>query len=469
MLVRRFFESGLAQTSYLIGCAASGEAIVIDPLRDAEMYVRAASAEGVRIAHVTETHIHADFLSGSRELARRTGATLHLSDEGDAEWKYQFVEESRPIRNGDRIPVGSVLVDAVHTPGHTPEHLTFVITDGAVADAPIAAATGDFIFVGDVGRPDLLERAANYRGTMERGARTLYAALRAFDRGRDEWLQIWPGHGAGSACGKGISAVPHSTLGYERRFNWAFTVKDEDEFVQKVLAGQPEPPKYFASMKRMNKAGPPILSGFCLPTRLDDTRLTLLLAEGASVIDTRPATAYGMQHVRGTLNIPFNDKLNTWAGWLVPFTEPFYLIVADEVPDRLLEIVRALALVGLDNVGGYFASSVVDQAVSDGAVGHVRQIAPGELAALGGDAAVIDVRSEVEWGGGHLPGAHHIPLGYLPDRLAELRSARTVVVQCYSGARSAIAASLLERAGFRDVRNLTGGYSGWKAQGLPTE
>jgi hydroxyacylglutathione hydrolase len=469
MLIRRFFEPGLAQTSYLIGCAASGEAIVIDPLRDAEMYLRAAAEERVRITHVTETHIHADFLSGSRELARRTGAAMYLSDEGDAEWKYQFVDEGRPLRHGDRISVGNVLIEALHTPGHTPEHLTFLVTDGAVANAPIAAATGDFIFVGDVGRPDLLERAANYRGTMERGARTLFKALEAFDQGRDDWLQIWPGHGAGSACGKGISAVPHSTLGYERRFNWAFKTKGEEEFVRNVLAGQPEPPKYFATMKRMNKAGPSILSGFRLPGRLDDARLPALVAGGAVVIDTRPATAYGLQHVGGTLNIPFDEKFNTWAGWLVSFDEPFYLIVADEVPDRLLKIARSLALVGLDNLGGYFAPSVVDQAVADHSVRHLRQIEPVEVASIGGGARVVDVRSESEWSGGHLPGAHHIPLGYLPDRLSELQPDRTVIVQCYSGARSAIGASLLERAGFRDVRNLTGGYSAWKAAGLPVE
>jgi hydroxyacylglutathione hydrolase len=468
MIVRRFFEPGLAQTSYLIGCGTAGEAIVIDPLRDVEMYLRGASAEGVRIAHVTETHIHADFLSGSRELARRTGALLHLSDEGDAEWKYQFLTEGRPLRDGDRIVVGRVVLQAVHTPGHTPEHLTFLVTDGAVADVPMAAVTGDFIFVGDVGRPDLLERAANYLGTMEQGARTLYRALRAFDRGRDEWLQIWPGHGAGSACGKGISAVPQSTMGYERRFNWAFRVNDEDEFVRRVLAGQPEPPTYFATMKRLNKTGPPLLAGFRLPSRLADTDLPPLVAQGALVIDTRPAVAYGLQHVRGTLNIPFNDAFNTWAGWFVSYTEPFYVIVADESPDRLTHIVRSLALVGLDNLGGYFGPGVVDDAASGHLIRELRQIAPDELAALRPGAIVIDVRSAAEWEGGHLPGARHIPLGYLPNRLAELPDDRPIVAQCYSGARSAIAASLLERAGFTDVRNLTGGFSAWKASGLIT-
>jgi hydroxyacylglutathione hydrolase len=247
MIVSRLYEPAIAQTSYLIGCAAVGEAIVIDPTRDLERYLDEATREGLTITHVAETHIHADFLSGARELAQRTGARLYLSDEGDAEWKYQFAAEGTLIRNGDRIDVGRVALEVVATPGHTPEHVTFLVTDHAAADQPIAAVTGDFIFVGDVGRPDLLERAANMIGTMEQGAHALWRSLQAFSRHAD-WLQIWPGHGAGSACGKGISAVPYSTLGYERRFNWAFRVADEEAFVAEVLAGQPEPPKYFATM-----------------------------------------------------------------------------------------------------------------------------------------------------------------------------------------------------------------------------
>ncbi len=263
MFVKRFFESSLAQASYLIGCQAAGEAIVIDANRDVDQYIAAAADEGLRITHVTETHIHADYVSGSRELAQKTGASLELSDEGDQDWKYQFAH-ARKLKHGDRITIGNISLDVLHTPGHTPEHLTFLVTDGAAADRPIAAITGDFVFVGDVGRPDLLERAANIKGTMEAGARTLWKSLRAF-ASQEDWLQIWPGHGAGSACGKGISAIPSSTLGYEKRFNWAFNVKSEDDFVTAVLAGQPEPPTYFARMKRINKEGPALLGGFHLP------------------------------------------------------------------------------------------------------------------------------------------------------------------------------------------------------------
>ena len=270
MFLRRFFEPKLAQTSYLIGCVATGEALVIDPNRDADQYIQAAAAEGAKIRHVTETHIHADFLSGSRELGARTGATVYLSDEGDANWKYGFAGDSnvKRVKQGDRITVGNVIVEVLHTPGHTPEHLTFLVTDTAGASEPIGAATGDFVFVGDVGRPDLLERAANMKGTMAAGAKTLYESLRAFST-RPDWLQIWPGHGAGSSCGKGISAIPQSTLGYEKRFNWAFRAKGEQDFVEHVLTGQPEPPKYFAEMKRINKEGPTVLGGFPKPPRVE--------------------------------------------------------------------------------------------------------------------------------------------------------------------------------------------------------
>ena len=315
MFLKRFFEPKLAQTSYLIGCPGAGAAIVIDPNRDIDQYITAAEAEGVTITHVTETHIHADFVSGSRELAARTGAQLFLSDEGDAQWKYAFAMASGAtlLHDGDRITVGSVFIDAVHTPGHTPEHLSFLVTDSAGASAPIAVVSGDFIFVGDVGRPDLLEKAANMKGTMEVGARTLFASLRKFDA-QPDWLQVWPGHGAGSSCGKGISAIPHSTIGYERRFNWAFQVKTESEFVAAVLAGQPEPPRYFAEMKRVNKEGPRILHGFTRPELLQVGSLETALGSSVLVVDTRTAASFAAGHVPGTINLPLNGSFTTWAG-----------------------------------------------------------------------------------------------------------------------------------------------------------
>ncbi|MDO8681040.1 MAG: rhodanese-like domain-containing protein [Acidobacteriota bacterium] len=471
MFVKRFFEPAIAQASYLIGCHATGESIVIDANRDVDQYLAAAAQEGLRITHVTETHIHADYVSGSRELAACTGGALYLSDEGDRDWKYQFASEGRLLHDGDRMTVGNIRVDVLHTPGHTPEHLTFLITDGAAADQPIAAVTGDFIFVGDVGRPDLLERAAGIAGTMEAGARTLWQSLQKF-AAHEDWLQIWPGHGAGSACGKGISAIPSSTLGYERRFNWAFGIKSEAAFVESVLAGQPEPPKYFAHMKRINKAGPALLGGFHVPPRQPDGGLVSRLATKALVIDTRPAVDYASGHLPGTLNIPFNSSFVTWAGWLVPAAAEVYLIVDDATVVRLEETVRALALIGIDSVTGYFPASALNEAKAAGsAFTTVPEITAAALSRRleSCEVSVIDVRSANEWAAGHLPGAIHVPLGYLADRLQSLPAGKPIVVQCQLGGRSAIAASLLERLGVKDVINLTGGYAAWSAAGLPVE
>lgn len=469
MIVKRFYDEKLAQTSYLIGCGRMGSAIVIDPNRDVEQYVRMADAEGVTITHVTETHIHADFVSGARELAERTGATLFLSDEGDEHWKYAYAGDARAVlmKHGDSISVGNIVVEVVHTPGHTPEHVSFLITDTAAATEPIAIVTGDFVFVGDVGRPDLLEKAAKVEGTMEQAARTLYRSLEKFRRYPD-WLQIWPGHGAGSACGKGLSAVPHSTVGYERRFNWAFGVESEDEFIGMVLAGQPEPPKYFADMKRINKEGPRVLHGFRRPEQLPATRLGHVLASGAIVVDTRHAGDFATGHVPGTINISLNKSFNTWAGWLLPFDRDFYLIIDDQCGHCVDEAVRDLAMIGLDRVAGYFGSKVVEGwAGSGGALATTPQITPVELAERirTDDVAVLDVRGHAEWEAGHITGVENIPLGYLTDRLAEIPRDKPVVVHCQSGARSAIATSVLRAQGLTKVINLTGGFAEWQKAG----
>jgi hydroxyacylglutathione hydrolase len=471
MFMKRFFEPKLAQTSYVIGCPGAKAAIVIDANRDIEQYIRAAESEGVAITHVTETHIHADYVSGSRELAARTGAQLLLSDEGDASWKYTFAADAGAtlIKDGDTITVGAVRVDVVHTPGHTPEHLSFLITDTAAAEEPIAVVSGDFIFVGDVGRPDLLEKAANIKGTMEVGAKTLYASLRKADAWPD-WLQIWPGHGAGSSCGKGISAIPHSTLGYERRFNWAFKVGSESEFVEAVLSGQPEPPKYFAEMKRVNKEGPRILHGFKRPDLMQANALAAALRNNALVVDTRPAAAFAAGHLPGTINIPLNASFTTWAGWLVPYTREFYLIVDDAAGTMIDTAVRDLAMIGLDQIAGYFDAEVVDAlAAGDGPLGTVPQITVHDLkhSLAHGAVTLIDVRNDAEWAAGHIDGAIHISLGTLADRVAEVPTGKPIVVQCAAGARSSIGASVLKARGVDNVINLVGGMGEWRKANLP--
>ena len=471
MLLKRFYDTGLAQASYLIGCSATGEAIVFDANRDIEQYLRAASDEGLRITHVAETHIHADFVSGSRELAARTGAKLFLSDEGGPDWKYAFAPAAGAtlLHDGDTFMVGNIRFAVLHTPGHTPEHLTFLVTDTPATDRPMGAITGDFIFVGDVGRPDLLERAANVAGTMRASAHALFHSVQRFKQLPD-YLQLWPGHGAGSACGKALGAVPSSTLGYERIANWALLANDEEEFVQAVLAGQPEPPKYFAEMKRVNRDGPRVLGGFHRPERLASPALRELLARGATVVDTRAAADYAQRHVPGTINIPLNRSFTNWAGWLIPYDREFHLIVDGSCADCIDEAVRDLAMIGLDRVGGYFTSAVLhDWSAAAGELGTVPQVGVAELAEWLGrnEVVAIDVRGRAEWQAGHLPDVANIPVGYLGDRIAEIPRDRPVVVQCQTGARSAIGASVLRAKGLTNVVSLVGGFADWERAGLP--
>jgi hydroxyacylglutathione hydrolase len=469
MLLRRFYDTKLAQASYMIGCQATGDAIVVDANRDIAQYIAAAAAEGLRITHVTETHIHADFVSGSRELAHRTGAQLLLSDEGDADWKYLFATtaEARLLHDGDIIMVGNIRLDVMHTPGHTPEHLSFIVTDTPAAAGPMGVLTGDFVFVGDVGRPDLLEKAAHISGTMDASARTLFHSLQRFKRLPDH-LQLWPGHGAGSACGKALGAVPSSTLGYEKVANWGLKISDEQTFVDAVLDAQPEPPLYFAEMKRINKSGPALHGDIVPPPLLDVESLAAAMERGVTVVDTRPPAAFAAAHIPGALNIPFNGSFTTWAGWLMAYDARAILLTDAACASCVNDALHDLAMIGLDTVEAYVTSDVIMAWTSAGrplvTVPQIDAVALAERMKRD-DVTVIDVRGESEFAAGHLPGARHIPVGYLTSHLDTLPTDRTIVVQCQSGARSAIAASVLQAHGVRDVVNLSGGFVAWvKAQ-----
>ena len=472
MLLRRFYDPKLAQVSYLVGCTTTGEALVVDPNRDIDPYLQAADAEGLRVAHVTETHIHADFVSGARELAHRAGARLYLSDAG-GDWRYGYSTEAgaTPLREGSRVRVGTVELQVLHVPGHTPEHLTLLVTDTATASEPMGAFTGDFIFVGDVGRPDLLERAAQVRGTMEDSARQLFRSLQRF-RTQPDYLQIWPGHGAGSVCGKSLGAVPQTTLGYEKRFNWAFGIADESEFVRAVLAGQPEPPRYFAEMKRINQSGPRLLGGIRRPARLPVGTLAGILAQAGTVVDTRQAPEFVRGGVPGTINIPVNRAFTTWAGSLLPYDQDFYLIIDDRRGQTVDELVRDLAGIGLDRLAGYFGTEAIEAwRTSNGQLQTIPTLTLAQVSSqLRADGVtVLDVRGEGEWKGGHLPGSLNVPVGSLDGRMKEIPRGRPIIVHCQTGARAAIAASLLRARGFTDVRFFPGGFAEWRSAGLPVE
>lgn len=465
MFLRMLFDEKLAQSSYLVACQRTGEALVIDPNRDLEQYLNLASSEGFTISAVTETHIHADFASGSAELARRAGAKLYLSDEGDADWKYGFADAAGAtlVRDGDVIPVGNIRLKVIHTPGHTPEHISFILTDNAVADQPMGIFSGDFVFVGDVGRPDLLETAAGMAGTMETGARQLFASLQRF-RDLPDHLQVWPGHGAGSACGKALGAVPQSTVGYEKLFNWALNVEDEDEFVREVTSDQPEPPTYFKEMKRMNRDGVPLVSEASPPDRFAPEQLTEQLAAGLRIIDVRPADAYAAGHLARTVNIPLDKSFTTWAGWLIAYDEPFALLVDER---NLPVVVRDLQMIGLDDIAGYWTP----EDLAGRQLETVEQIPATDTASRlqENNVTLLDVRGSAEYREGHIDKALHIPLGYLEERIDEVPEDRPVIVHCLSGFRSSIAASILHAHGRSPVLNMAGGYQSWIAAGLPVE
>ncbi len=469
MFLRMIYDEKLAAAAYLIGCQRTGEAIVIDPERDIDRYEKIAAKEGLRIVAVAETHIHADFLSGAREFAEK-GAKVYVSHEGDADWKYQWLDHKSTggpynyqlLKDGDKFMVGNIEFQAVHTPGHTPEHVCFMVTDrGGGADKPIGVATGDFVFVGDLGRPDLLESAAGYAGKADPSAKRLFQTVQKFLSWPD-YLQVWPAHGAGSACGKALGAVPQSTVGYEKLFSPAIkSAVSEKNFVDFILDGQPEPPFYFALMKRDNKRGPKVLGGLPKPRQLSSTELKPIDARKNAVIDTRPWAAFRAGHVPGALFLPLNNSFNTDAGSLIDETESIYLIVE---PAKVDEAVRDLIRIGLDNIVGWFDASQMEEFTrAGGKLVPTPEVSPADAQRMieSNTAFLLDVRRATEFAEGHIAGATNIAHTRLLARLGAVPKDKHILVNCRSGARSARACSLLQKHGY-ECTNLAGGFLAWE-------
>lgn len=452
MYFKQIFEEKLAQYAYLIGCQATGEAIVIDPMRDIDQYAKLAQKEELNIVAATETHIHADFLSGLREFAEQ-GIKVYVSDEGDKDWKYEWLKDSGYdygfLYDGDEFPVGNIKFRVKHTPGHTPEHISFLVTDSAGADEPMGMLSGDFIFVGDVGRPDLLESAAGQQGSMEASARTLYRSVEEF-KSMPEFLQLWPGHGAGSACGKALGAVPESTIGYELRFNNSIRAAENEQlFVDYILDGQPEPPLYFARMKRDNKKGPKVLGKLPEPKKVSVSKIAGKGKEGNKVIiDTREGAEYMNGHLKGSLLSPLGRQFNTVAGSYVRENEEIYLIIEEE---KVEEAVRDLIRVGLDRIEGYATPSELHSyAEKGGEMERIEVIDFKQAKSLMSDDSyqVLDVRKASEYVEGNFEGAINIAHTRLLEREKELPKDKTLLVHCKSGFRASVASALLNRDGF---------------------
>ena len=460
MILKHFFEPRLAQSSFLVGCAATGQAIVIDPIRRIDQYIEAADSEGLRVIAVAETHIHADFASGALALAQKAGATLYVSGEGGPDWQYGFAGKAgiRTVRNGDEFHIGRLRFDVLHTPGHTPEHLSFLVADEDVWPHPVGVFTGDCLFVADVGRPDLLEKTLG-QGSAEAAAQQLFRSVRAL-AARPDWLLVWPGHGAGSACGRRLGAMPVTSVGFEKLTNWAFESNDKDGFVRTVLADQPDPPRYFREMKRLNQNGAPSLRKRGDLRRIAASDLNALVAVHAEFIDLRvDATTSG--YLPGSIALPLTRQFLTHAGSMLRYGMPVYL-VAEDVHEAL-EATDALSLIGIDDVRGWIPrfslqtysreGGMLEQLVNVDAREALRRQEEGEI--------LLDVRSTAEWRAGHIDNAMHGPLTGVLDDVRELDRDTPLVVYCQAGARSRVAATALRRVGFTHVANITDGYEGY--------
>lgn len=461
MFFKSFTDSNLAQNAYLVGCQRTGEAIIIDPPRSFDHILEEAEKEGLTVTAAADTHIHADYVSGARQLAVEHGVKLYLSDEGDENWKYGYTEgiDFELVKEGSTFSIGNVDFEVWHTPGHTPESISFLLTDrGGGASSPMGMFTGDFVFVGDIGRPDLLEEAAGMVGTANEGAHQMFHSIQRFKQLPDH-LVVWPGHGAGSACGKSLGAVPISTVGYEKHFNWALQMDDEEEFVKELLKDQPEAPVYFAEMKKLNKVGPAILKGETVAVLTTAEELKAAIAEeNTLVLDTRPAEVAEKGLVKGSVNIPFNKSFTNWAGWLAKYDEKLLVIV--EAGQRA-NVEKALQSIGLDNIEAFVDPSALQDV---DVVSYETIDVDTFLKEMKDDKAfVIDVRNVAEWKEGHVEEATHLFLGKL--RKLDIPANQTYLLHCQGGARSAIAASVLKARGFEDVKHMAGGYNAYVEAG----
>jgi hydroxyacylglutathione hydrolase len=449
-MFQRFFDDGLAHSSYLLGCSRAREAVVIDPRRDVDVYVDAARQHGLAITHTIETHIHADFVSGARELAAIGARPVAGPGAG-----LRF--DHHEARDGETLQIGELSLRLLHTPGHTPEHMTIVATDPG---GPIRAFTGDTLFVGAVGRPDLLGEELTRALAAD-----LYDSLFHTLLSLGDDVEVHPAHGAGSLCGAGIGREPHSTIGQERRFNPMLQHTSRDAFVTAVLGDLPETPAYFSRMKRLNHDGPRVLG---LATAVEPPRALSAAAadravrDGAIVIDLRGAGAFADGHVPGAINIRYGSKIGYWAGWVIAPEVRLVLMTAEGGGRQAAEAYRQLLRVGLEHVEGYIDGGAAAWSAGGLPVSRITLITARDLSdrvMRREPLTVVDVRTPREWREGHLEGAVHMPVGDVPNRAAELPAEVPVATICEGGFRSSLAASLLERAGVRSILNVTDGMA----------
>ncbi len=458
LIFERIHTEGIAVLSYLLGDDETGEAAVFDPTPDVAPYIQIARKHGLSITHIFETHIHADLMSGSRELQARLGepAEIYVSGEGGA--KYKFAHKK--VRDGDRFEFGDTVISAKHTPGHTPEHLSYLLAEKGRLKFPWGVLSGDSLFVGSAGRPDLLGD-----DQTEILAKQQFHTLRNFYLKLDDSVIVHPSHGSGSPCGADIGDRQQSTIGYERRFNPFLQFETAKAFTEHALKSAPPVPTYYPAMKRVNSAGPAVLGGPPHIPALTVESFKKAVARNAGIlVDTRGMLAFGGGHIPGALHIGNSPLLPIWAGWLLPTKKPLLLVLEDD--NEAEEIVKRFALTGYTHFTGYLSGGIAAWAGGGNDLAAIPQLPVHQLKDSADDLQIVDVRSQSEWEKGHVPGAQNIFLPELPKRAKELDRSAPTAIYCGSGYRASIAASILKSRGF-DVSNVPGSWHAWKASGYP--
>ncbi len=453
MFLKQFFVEGLAHSSYLIG--SEGVCAIVDPRRDVDAYLDEAKQQGLGITSIIETHLHADFVSGHLELAQRTGAKIYIPKAAGA--LYEHV----PLKEGDEIGVGSLRMRVIETPGHTPEHVSLVVSDLTRAEEPWLVFTGDTLFVGDVGRPDLFgeEKA------KELSAK-LYESLHDKLSKLPDYVEVYPTHGEGSLCGRSMSSKRYSTIGYERKFNHAFKPATKEEFRETILEDMPPAPSYFQRTSEINRNGPRVLGGLPQRGAVSPQHVERLLKDGHLLLDVRTPEAFGGVHIGGAYNIWLSPMISTWSGWILPYERPILLLLDNE--EQWEEVVRQLIRVGLDEIAGYIDGGIESWLQAGLPSSHLPQLSIDELRhmlARKEELTVLDVRTNSEYREGHITGAINIHAGQIKDRFRELERTKPIAIICRTAHRSAIAGSILKQHDFQYLYNVSGGMTAWNNAG----
>ena len=460
MFFKQFYLGCLAHASYLIG--SEGEAAVVDPQRDVDEYLDEASAQGLQIKYVIETHLHADFVSGHQEIAARTGAQIIFGQKAGVEFEY------RGVSDGEEIRMGQVTLRFIETPGHTPEGICVLVSDAAAPHEPQKLLTGDTLFIGDVGRPDL---AGGKGYTPQMMAEMMYDSLHGKLLKLPDAVEVYPAHGAGSMCGKNMSKETSSTIGEQRKFNYALKPMKKDEFVQMMTADLPEAPSYFPKDAEINRSGAREMSELKPPQALTPQKVSELREQGHVLLDVRSAADFGAGHVPGSMNIGLGGQFAMWAGSLIPLNSSIVLIA--DTGAQVDESVVRLARVGIENVQGYLEGGVQSWRDAGLPLDQIEQVSVAQLKEqlANAELQVVDVRRPAEYGSGHVPRALNAPLANLESGLGplSLRKDKLTAVICAGGYRSSAAASLLQKQGFSNLLNVAGGTSAWVNAGYPVE